>query len=93
MGSWIEQYRKMQQLYTDLLSVLHVFHSRTADLQNELNQALAEGAQVYVEEGQNALTTKEKEGGRLGYRHFKAKAYQNNYSNIDRMLNDARILN
>lgn len=89
----IEQYRKMQQLYTDLLqcpACLSVVEP--LDLQNELNQALAEGAQVYVEEGQNALTTKEKEGGRLAYRHFaKAKAYQNNYSNIDRMLNDARI--
>lgn len=89
----IEQYRKMQQLYTDLLqcpACLSVV--KPLDLQNELNQALAEGAQVYVEEGQNALTTKEKEGGRLAYRHFaKAKTYQNNYSNIDRMLNDARI--
>lgn len=89
----IEQYRKMQQLYTDLLqcpACLSVVEP--LDLQNELNQALAEGAQVYVEEGQNALTTKEKEGGRLAYSHFaKAKAYQNNYSNIDRMLNDARI--
>ena len=67
----IEQYRKMQQLYTDLLqcpACLAVVEP--LDLQNELNQALAEGAQVYVEEGQKALTTKEKEGGRLAYRHF-----------------------
>lgn len=89
----IAQYRKMQQLYTDLLQCpgcLAVVNP--VDLQNELNEALAAGAQVYVEEGQKALATKEKEGGRLAYRHFaQAKAYQNNYGNIDRMLNDARI--
>ena len=89
----IEQYRKMQQLYTDLLqcpACLAVIEP--IDLQNELNQALAEGAQVYVEEGQKALATQQKEGGRLAYRHFaQAKAYQNNYGNIDRMLNQARI--
>ncbi len=89
----IAQYRKMQQLYTDLLQCpgcLAVVSP--VDLQNELNEALAAGAQVYVEEGQKALATKEKEGGRLAYRHFaQAKAYQNNYGNIDRMLNDARI--
>ena len=89
----IAQYRKMQLLYTDLLQCpgcLAVVSP--VDLQNELNEALAAGAQVYVEEGQKALATKEKEGGRLAYRHFaQAKAYQNNYGNIDRMLNDARI--
>lgn len=89
----IEQYRKMQQLYTDLLqcpACLAIVEP--VDLQNELNQALAKGAQVYVEEGQKALATKEKEGGRLAYRHFaQAKAYQNNYRNIDPMLNQARI--
>ncbi len=88
----IAQYRKMQQLYTDLLQCpgcLAVVSP--VDLQNELNEALAAGAQVYVEEGQKALATKEKEGGRLAYRHFaQAKAYQNNYGNIDLMLNDAR---
>lgn len=89
----IKQYRKMQQLYTDLLqcpACLTVVEP--LNLQNELNQALAEGANVYVEEGQKALATQQKEGGRLAYRHFaQAKAYQNNYGNIDRMLNDARI--
>ena len=89
----IEQYRKMQQLYTDLLqcpACLAVIEP--IDLQNELNQALAEGANVYVEEGQKALATQQKDGGRLAYRHFaQAKAYQNNYGNIDRMLNQARI--
>ena len=89
----IEQYRKMQQLYTDLLqcpACLAIVE--LVDLQNELNQALAQGAQVYVEEGQKALDTKEKEGGRLAYRHFaQAKAYQNDYGNIDLMLNEARI--
>ena len=89
----IEQYRKMQQLYTDLLqcpACLAIVEP--VDLQNELNQALAQGAQVYVEEGQKALDTKEKEGGRLAYRHFaQAKAYQNDYGNIDLMLNEARI--
>ena len=89
----IEQYRKMQQLYTDLLqcpACLAIVEP--VDLQNELNQALVKGAQVYVEEGQKALATKKKEGGRLAYRHFaQAKTYQNNYGNIDRMLNDARI--
>ncbi|MCH1416942.1 MAG: hypothetical protein L7U68_00135 [Flavobacteriaceae bacterium] len=89
----IVQYRKMQQLYTDLLqcpACLAVIEP--IDLQNELNQALAEGAQVYVEEGQKALATQQKEGGRLAYRQFtQAKAYQNNYGNIDRMLNQARI--
>ena len=89
----IAQYRKMQQLYTDLLQCpgcLAVVSP--VDFQNELNEALTAGAQVYVEEGQKALATKEKEGGRLAYRHFaQAKAYQNNYGNIDRMLNDARI--
>lgn len=88
----IAQYRKMQQLYTDLLQCpgcLAVVSP--VDFQNELNEALTEGAQVYVEEGQKALATKEKEGGRLAYRHFaQAKAYQNNYGNIDLMLNDAR---
>ena len=88
----IAQYRKMQQLYTDLLQCpgcLAVVSP--VDLQNELNEALAAGAQVYVEEGQKALATKEKEGGRLAYRHFaQAKAFQNNYGNIDLMLNDAR---
>lgn len=88
----IAQYRKMQQLYTDLLQCpgcLAVVSP--VDLQNELNEALAAGAQVYVEEGQKALAAKEKEGGRLAYRHFaQAKAYQNNYGNIDLMLNDAR---
>ena len=89
----IVQYRKMQQLYTDLLqcpACLAVIEP--IDLQNELNQALAEGAQVYVEEGQKALATQQKEGGRLAYHQFtQAKAYQNNYANIDRMLNQARI--
>ena len=89
----IEQYRKMQQLYTDLLqcpACLAVIEP--IDLQNELNQALAEGANIYVEEGQKALATQQKDGGRLAYRHFaQAKAYQNNYGNIDRMLNQARI--
>ena len=88
----IAQYRKMQQLYTDLLQCpgcLAVVSP--VDFQNELNEALTAGAQVYVEEGQKALATKEKEGGRLAYRHFaQAKAYQNNYGNIDLMLNDAR---
>ena len=88
----IAQYRKMQQLYTDLLQCpgcLAVVSP--VDLQSELNEALAAGAQVYVEEGQKALATKEKEGGRLAYRHFaQAKVYQNNYGNIDLMLNDAR---
>ena len=88
----IAQYRKMQQLYTDLLQCpgcLAVVSP--VDFQNELNEALTEGAQVYVEEGQKALATKEKEGGRLAYRHFaQAKVYQNNYGNIDLMLNDAR---
>lgn len=88
----IAQYRKMQQLYTDLLQCpgcLAVVSS--VDFQNELNEALTAGAQVYVEEGQKALATKEKEGGRLAYRHFaQAKVYQNNYGNIDLMLNDAR---
>ena len=89
----IAQYRKMQQLYTDLLQCpgcLAVVSP--VDLQSELNEALAAGAQVNVEEGQKALATKAKGGGRLVYRHFaQAKAYQNNYGNIDRMLNDARI--
>ena len=88
----IAQYRKMQQLYTDLLQCpgcLAVVSPM--DFQNELNEALTAGAQVYVEEGQKALATKEKEGGRLAYRHFaQAKVYQNNYGNIDLMLNDAR---
>ena len=88
----IAQYRKMQQLYTDLLQCpgcLAVVSP--VDLQSELNEALTAGAQVYVEEGQKALATKEKEGGRLAYRHFaQAKVYQNNYGNIDLMLNDAR---
>lgn len=88
----IAQYRKMQQLYTDLLQCpgcLAVVSP--VDFQNELNEALTAGAQVYVEEGQKALATKEKEGGRLAYRHFaQAKVYQNNYGNIDLMLNDAR---
>ncbi len=89
----IVQYRKMQQLYTDLLQCPACLALiEPIDLQNELNQALAEGAQVYVEEGQKALATQQKEGGRLAYRHFaQAKAYQNNYGNIDRMLNQARI--
>ena len=89
----IEQYRKMQQLYTDLLQCPACLALiEPIDLQNELNQALAEGAQVYVEEGQKALATQQKEGGRLAYRQFtQAKAYQNNYGNIDRMLNQARI--
>ena len=89
----IKQYQKMQQLYTDLLqcpACLSIVSP--VDLQNELNQALAQGAQIYVEEGQKALATKEKEGGRLAYRHFaQAKAYQNDYGNIDLMLNEARI--
>ena len=89
----IKQYRKMQQLYTDLLqcpACLAVIEP--IDPQNELNEALAEGAQVYVEEGQKSLATRDKEGGRLAYHHFaQAKAYQNNYGNIDRMLNQARI--
>ena len=89
----IQQYQKMQQLYTDLLqcpACLSIVSP--VDLQNELNQALVQGAQVYVEEGQKALATKEKEGGRLAYRHFaQAKAYQNDYGNIDLMLNEARI--
>jgi hypothetical protein len=88
----IAQYRKMQQLYTDLLQCpgcLAVVSP--VDFQNELNEVLTAGAQVYVEEGQKALATKEKEGGRLAYRHFaQAKVYQNNYGNIDLMLNDAR---
>ena len=89
----IKQYQKMQQLYTDLLqcpACLNIVSP--VDLQNELNQALAQGAQIYAEEGQKALATKEKEGGRLAYRHFaQAKAYQNDYGNIDLMLNEARI--
>ena len=45
------------------------------DYQTELNEALLEGAQVYVEEGLAALNTQTKVGGRTAFNHFaQAKA-------------------
>lgn len=90
----IAQYRQMQQLYLDLLKCpgcLSVVSP--VDLQNELNEALSAGAQVYIEEGQKSLQTQQKEGGRIAFRQFAvAKSYVPNYANIDAYLVDAKNL-
>ena len=72
----IEQYRKMQQLYTDLLqcpACLAIVE--LVDLQNELNQALAQGAQVYVEEVKKPRTKERRRAPGLSP-FAQAKAYR-----------------
>lgn len=89
----IAQYRKMQQLYNDLLqcpSCLTVV--RPVDQQNDLNAALIAGAQVYVEEGIKAMDAGTKISAREAFSYFeKAKNYNASYANIDRYLADAKI--
>lgn len=88
----IEQYRQMQKLYNDLLQCPGCLTVVTPiDLQGELKEALTAAAQVYVEEAQKVMRNKTKEAGRRAFQLFaKAKSYQDNYTNIDQYLNQAR---
>ena len=90
----IAQYREMQKLYGELLQCPGCLKVVTpVDYQTELNEALLQGAQVYVEEGLAALNTQTKAGGRTAFNHFaQAKAYQNTYANIDEYLAQAKLL-
>ena len=92
--SMITQYRQMQNLYAELLQCpgcLSVVNP--VDYQIDLNAALLQGAQVYVEEGMVALNTQTKVGGRTAFNYFvQAKAYQNDYANIDEYLFQAKQL-
>ena len=90
----IAQYREMQNLYGELLQCPGCLKVVTpVDYQTELNEALLQGAQVYVEEGLAALNTQTKVGGRAAFNHFaQAKAYQNTYANIDEYLAQAKVL-
>lgn len=92
--SVIAQYRQMQNLYAELLQCPGCLSVVTpVDYQVDLNAALLQGAQVYVEEGLAALNTQTKVGGRTAFNHFaQAKAYQNNYANIDEYLFQAKQL-
>ena len=92
--SVIAQYRQMQNLYAELLQCPGCLSVVTpVDYQIDLNAALLQGAQVYVEEGLAALNTQTKVGGRTAFNHFaQAKAYQNNYANIDEYLFQAKQL-
>lgn len=92
--SVIAQYRQMQNLYAGLLQCPGCLSVVTpVDYQVDLNAALLQGAQVYVEEGLAALNTQTKVGGRTAFNHFaQAKAYQNNYANIDEYLFQAKQL-
>lgn len=92
--SMIAQYRQMQNLYAELLQCPGCLSVVTpVDYQVDLNAALLQGAQVYVEEGLVALNTQTKVGGRTAFNHFaQAKAYQNDYANIDEYLFQAKQL-
>ena len=92
--SMITQYRQMQNLYAELLQCPGCLSVVTpVDYQVDLNAALLQGAQAYVEEGLAALNTQTKVGGRTAFNHFaQAKAYQNNYANIDEYLFQAKQL-
>ena len=88
----IAQYRQMQTLYTSLLQCpgcLAVV--RPVDYQAKLNEVLALGAQAYVNAGQTAMATQQKEEARLAYRYFRtAKSYQDNYAGIDNYIQAAQ---
>ena len=90
----IAQYHEMQKLYGELLQCPGCLKVVTpVDYQTELNAALLQGAQVYVEEGLAALNTQTKVGGRTAFNYFvQAKAYQNDYANIDEYLFQAKQL-
>ena len=92
--SMITQYRQMQNLYAELLQCPGCLSVVTpVDYQIDLNAALLQGAQVYVEEGLATLNTQTKVGGRTAFNYFaQAKAYQNNYANIDEYLFQAKQL-
>ena len=92
--SVIAQYRQMQNLYAELLQCPGCLSVVTpVDYQIDLNAALLQGAQVYVEEGMAALNTQTKVGGRTAFNYFvQAKAYQNDYANIDEYLFQAKQL-
>ena len=92
--SMITQYRQMQNLYAELLQCPGCLSVVTpVDYQIDLNAALLQGAQVYVEEGLATLNTQTKVGGRTAFNYFvQAKAYQNDYANIDEYLFQAKQL-
>mgnify|MGYP005987251799 FL=1 len=89
----IAQYRRMQNLYLELLKCpgcLTVVNP--VDYQQPLNNALVQGATIYVQEGKKTLSAQTKVSGREAYRQFsKAKSYQENFNGIDRLLTEARI--
>lgn len=90
----ITQYQQMQQLYTELLQCPGCLTVVTAvDYQQQLNEALAHGAEAYVLAGKAALAIEQKEKAREAYRYFrKAKSYQDNYAGIDEALQKAQSL-
>lgn len=90
----IAQYQEMQKLYSALLQCPGCLNLVTPnDYQIDLNEALLQGAQVYVEEGLAALNKQTKVGGRTAFSHFaQAKGYQNDYANIDQYLVQAKEL-
>lgn len=90
----IAQYYQMQKLYRELLQCPGCLNVVTpVDYQTDLNEALLRGAQVHVEEGLASFRTQTKAGGRTAFNHFsQAKAYQNDYANIDKYLAQAKRL-
>lgn len=90
----IAQHRQMQTLYGELLQCPSCLTIVTpVDYQLELNEALVQGARVYVEEGKQALKAQTKASGRDAFYFFsKAKSYSSNYANIDRYLDQAKQL-
>ena len=90
----ITQYQQMQQLYTELLQCPGCLSVVTAvDYQQQLNEALAQGAEAYVLAGKAALAIEQKEKAREAYRYFrKAKSYQDNYAGIDEAIQKAQSL-
>ena len=87
----IRQYQGMQKLYLELLQCPGCLQVVTpVDHQAPLNEALQEGAQVYLAEGKKALATQNKEAARQAYRFFdQAKTYWTNLPQIDQLLGQA----
>lgn len=89
----IAQYRRMQNLYMGLLKCPSCLtFVSPVDYQQPLNNALVQGATIYVEEGKKTFSAQTKVSGREAYQQFsKAKSYQQNVNGIDRLLTEARI--
>lgn len=90
----IAQYQGMQQLYLELLQCPGCLQVVTpVDQQAPLNDALQQGAQVYLEEGKKALATQNKEAARQAFRSFnQAKTYWANLPQIDQLIGQALAL-